>query len=79
MPSKKLGQYLYDNLNHNSYLRKLVKILLIQYANFLFGANWELTQKQKNDLLIFADLLSKSTNRSTCNQVKKSMSLMASV
>ena len=64
MPSKKLGQYLYDNLNHNSYLRKLVKILLIQYANFLFGANWELTQKQKNDLLIFADLLSKSTNRS---------------
>lgn len=63
MPSKKLGQYLYDNLNHNTYLRKLVKILLIQYANFLFGANWQLTQKQKSDLLTFADLLSKSINK----------------
>lgn len=64
MPSKKLGQYLFDNLNHNSYLRKLVKILLIQYAKSLFGTNWQLTQKQKSDLLTFADLLSKSINKS---------------
>ena len=64
MSSKKLGRYLYDNLKNNTYLRKLVKILLIQYAYCLFGVNWKLTQKQKNDLLRFADLLSKSINES---------------
>lgn len=57
---KKLGEYLYENLSNNIYLKKLMKILSTQYVRWLLGLNYEITAKQKQDLLQFADLLAKS-------------------
>lgn len=59
---KTLAEYLYGKLKRNSYLRKLIKKLFTQYSFFLFGAKWSLKDKEKTDLLRFADLLSKTKN-----------------
>lgn len=59
---KKLGEYLYEYLENDKYLHKLMSILSKQYACWLFGFDWKLTNKQKRDLLRFADLLAKSIN-----------------
>lgn len=58
--SKTLAEYLYDNLHQNSYLKKLIQRLLLEYSYYLFDANWSLEKKEKIDLLKFADLLSKA-------------------
>lgn len=57
---KKLGEYLYQNLENNAYLKQLMAILTKEYALWLSMGSWQLTSKQKNDLLRFADLLVKS-------------------
>lgn len=58
--NKTLAEYLYDNLHQNSYLKKLIQRLLLEYSYYLFDANWSLAKKEKIDLLKFADLLSKA-------------------
>ena len=47
--NKSLAEYLYDNLQQNHYLRKLVKQLFTQYAYFLFQAKWALDKKEKTE------------------------------
>ena len=66
---KKLGEYLYEHLENNEYLRKLMEILSLQYAFWLFNGDWKLTNKKKYDLLKFADLLSKSISSQENNVV----------
>lgn len=60
--SRTLAEYLYDNLHQNSYLKKLIQRLLLEYSYYLFDANFSLEKKEKIDLLKFADLLSKAKN-----------------
>ncbi|SFV41061.1 DEAD/DEAH box helicase [Ligilactobacillus acidipiscis] len=67
---KKLGEYLYEYLENDKYLHKLMSILSKQYACWLFGFDWKLTNKQKHDLLRFADLLAKSINEKGDNRQK---------
>lgn len=67
---KKLGEYLYEHLENNEYLRKLMEILSLQYAFWLFNGDWKLTNKKKYDLLKFADLLSKSISSQENNHQK---------
>lgn len=68
--NKSLAEYLYDNLQQNHYLRKLVKQLFTQYAYFLFQAKWSLDKKEKTDLLKFADLLSKAQSNNGTSECK---------
>lgn len=68
--NKSLAEYLYDNLQQNHYLRKLVKQLFTQYAYFLFQAKWALDKKEKTDLLKFADLLSKAQSNNGASECK---------
>lgn len=68
--SKSLAEYLYDNLQQNHYLKKLVKQLFTQYAYFLFQAKWSLDKKEKTDLLKFADLLSKAKSNNESSECK---------
>lgn len=68
--NKSLAEYLYDNLQQNHYLRKLVKQLFTQYAYFLFQAKWSLDKKEKTDLLKFADLLSKAQSNNGSSECK---------
>lgn len=67
---KNLGEYLYENLKTNIYLHKLMGILTKQYAFFLLHEDWNLTNKQKQDLLRFADLLVKSISTNGINKQK---------
>lgn len=67
---KKLGEYLYEYLENDKYLHKLMSILSKQYACWLFGFDWKLMNKQKRDLLRFADLLAKSINEKGDNRQK---------
>lgn len=67
---KKLGEYLYEYLQNDDYLHKLVGTLSEQYAYWLFHLDWKLTGKQKHDLLRFADLLAKSINQNGDNRQK---------
>lgn len=67
---KKLGEYLYEYLANNEYLSKLMDDLSLQYAFWIFSGTCELTNKQKNDLLRFADLLVKSISDRENNEQK---------
>ena len=60
----KLGEYIFGDLEKNTYLLKLYTNLLKLYAIKQFGMDKELAIEYINikDLLRFADLLSKSTN-----------------
>ncbi|MDV2621541.1 DEAD/DEAH box helicase [Pediococcus acidilactici] len=69
---KRLGEYLYEYLENDDYLHKLMGILSHQYACWLFNFDWKLTSKQKHDLLRFADLLAKSINKRGYNRQKNS-------
>lgn len=69
---KRLGEYLYEYLENDDYLRKLMSILSKQYGCWLFHLDWKLTGKQKHDLLRFADLLSKSINKKGDSRQKNS-------
>lgn len=69
---KRLGEYLYEYLENDDYLHKLMSILSKQYACWLFHLDWKLTGKQKHDLLRFADLLSKSINKKGDSRQKNS-------
>lgn len=68
---KKLGEYLYEHLENNEYLSKLMDDLSLQYAFWIFSGTCKLTSKQKNDLLRFADLLVKSISDRENNEQKK--------
>lgn len=67
---KKLGEYLYEHLENNEYLSKLMDDLSLQYAFWIFSGTCKLTSKQKNDLLRFADLLVKSISDRENNEQK---------
>lgn len=69
---KRLGEYLYEYLENDDYLHKLMSILSKQYGCWLFHLDWKLTGKQKHDLLRFADLLSKSINKKGDSRQKNS-------
>lgn len=69
---KRLGEYLYEYLENDDYLHKLMSILSKRYACWLFHLDWKLTGKQKHDLLRFADLLSKSINKKGDSRQKNS-------
>ena len=69
---KRLGEYLYEYLENDDYLHKLMSILSKQYGYWLFHLDWKLTGKQKHDLLRFADLLSKSINKKGDSRQKNS-------
>lgn len=56
------GEYIYRDLEKNSYLINLYTNLLKQYTRLLFGIESINQDININDLLKFADLLSKSTN-----------------
>lgn len=71
---KKLGEYLYQNLENNAYLRDLMAILTKQCALWLWKDPWDLKPKKKTDLLRYADLLVKSISP-TSNNDQKNMSL----
>ena len=70
----KLGEYIFRDLEKNSYLLKLYTNLLKKYASVQFKIDSEIEIEEINirDLLRFADLLSKSTN-STKEQFHKNI------
>lgn len=68
--NKSLAEYLYDNLQQNHYLKRLVKQLFKQYAYFLFQVKWALSKKEKVDLLKFSNLLSKAQNQKGASECK---------
>lgn len=61
-----LGNYIFSNILDNQYLKNLYKKLTIQYFSNTSKIHSEisLTEKEKIDLLRFADILSKSTELS---------------
>lgn len=67
-----LGEYIFRDLEKNTYLLKLYTNLLKQYASMQFKIDRkiELERININDLLRFADLLSKSTNSKKNNFIK---------
>ncbi len=59
---KTLGDWIFDDIEENSYLRKLYNELIIQYTNKLQGYLYSLEERKIKHLLRFADVLSKSDN-----------------
>ncbi len=60
---KPLGEYLYDCLEEDEYLQKLEDVLIEQFGRKQVGKPYWMSNKQLQDLLRFADLLSKSFNQ----------------
>lgn len=58
---KSIGDWLFENIEENIYLKKLYNNLIIQYSCMLQGNTFYLSSKEIKDLHRFADLLSKST------------------
>lgn len=57
------GYELLDTIESNDYLQHLYKQLITQYTRHIFNQPQKhLTDKEKNDLLLFSDLLSKSNH-----------------
>lgn len=59
---KTFGEWLFADLHTNKYLNKLYIRLISEYTNKLLGYNFALFDKEVQDLLTFADILSKSTS-----------------
>ncbi len=57
-----VGEWLYEGIEDNEYLKKLYNKLIVQYTNKLQRSKYYLSEAQVKHLLRFADLLSKSTN-----------------
>ena len=57
-----LGEYIYRDIEKNTYLIKLYTDLLKKYTASIFNINIEDEDICIKDLLRFADILSKSTN-----------------
>lgn len=60
---KSLGDWLYANIEENSYLQKLYNKLIVQYTNKLQLKEFCLTEIEIKHLYRFADILSKSTDK----------------
>ena len=60
---KALGEYLYESLENDAYLKKLETILTEQFGRKQADQPYWISNKQLHDLLRFADLLSKSFNK----------------
>ncbi len=61
--NRTVGEAIYSSIDTNEYLLKLYNELLKAYTRKLFDRTIEkFNDKQLNDLLVFADLLSKSTD-----------------
>lgn len=60
---KALGEYLYEHLENDAYLKKLETILTEQFGRKQAEQPYWISNKQLHDLLRFADLLSKSFNK----------------
>ncbi|OYS78987.1 hypothetical protein CBG04_07850 [Limosilactobacillus reuteri] len=74
---KPLGEYLYEELEENEYLQKLEDVLAKQFARKQAGQSYWMSNKQFQDLLRFADLLSKSFNEArSLDQKIRAVSIM---
>ncbi len=58
--NKTLGEVIFSDLHKNDYLNQLYKFLIQNYSIKFFGLSLPINQFNENDLLRFADLLSKS-------------------
>ncbi|AQM59935.1 DEAD/DEAH box helicase [Clostridium baratii] len=57
-----VGEWIFNNIEENEYLKKLYNELIIQYTNKLQGYQYILEEKHIMHLFRFADILSKSNN-----------------
>lgn len=74
---KALGEYLYESLENDAYLKKLETILTDQFGRKQAEQPYWISNKQLNDLLRFADLLSKSFNKAgSLDQKLRAMAIM---
>lgn len=74
---KALGEYLYEELASNDYLKKLETVLDEQFNRKQANQSYWMSNKQLHDLLRFADLLSKSFNKArSLNQKIEAVSIM---
>lgn len=69
---KTLGDWIFDDLHTNKYLRKLYSGLMVKYTRHIFNVETEIGKKELIALLRFADLLSK-TNDSLCEALNKNI------
>lgn len=74
---KALGEYLYEELASNDYLKKLETVLDEQFNRKQANQSYWMSNKQLHDLLRFADLLSKSFNKAVSLEQKlRAMAIM---
>lgn len=74
---KALGEYLYESLENDAYLKKLETILTEQFGRKQADQPYWISNKQLHDLLRFADLLSKSFNKAgSLDQKLRAMAIM---
>lgn len=59
---KTVGEWIFNDIEENSYLKKIYNELIIQYTNKLQGYQYRLEERKVKNLLRFADILSKSDN-----------------
>lgn len=59
---KTVGDWIFDDIEENVYLRKLYNELIVQYTNKLQGNLYSIDERKIKHLLRFADVLSKSDN-----------------
>lgn len=77
---KALGEYLYEELASNDYLKKLETVLDEQFNRKQANQSYWMSNKQLHDLLRFADLLSKSFNKArSLNQKIEAVSIMEKI
>lgn len=62
MSDKTFGEWLFEDIHENEYLKKLYSKLICEYTKNLIGDNYTLSEKDISDLLTFSDILSKSTS-----------------
>lgn len=74
---KALGEYLFEYLEKDKYLKKLETTLTEQFGRKQAGQSYWMSNKQLHDLLRFADLLSKSFNEvGSLEQKLRAMAIM---
>ncbi len=59
---KTVGEWIFKDIEENTYLKKIYNELIIQYTNKLQGYQYRLEERKVKNLLRFADILSKSDN-----------------